>query len=127
MSIDPTAPIYPEKDVALIPNRDEPYNPNDYPQIEAHERVHLRQQSQANLWSWYFSYVFNGSFRLKVESEAVAEEVIYCQEHLGKNLADWTLLNYAKMLSGWQYLWCASYNHALASLENAILKKQPGV
>lgn len=31
MSIDPTAPIYPEKDVALIPNRDEPYNPNDYP------------------------------------------------------------------------------------------------
>ena len=32
MSIDPTAPIYPEKDVALIPNRDESYNPNDYPQ-----------------------------------------------------------------------------------------------
>lgn len=31
MPIDPTAPLLPEKDVALIPNRDEPYDPNDYP------------------------------------------------------------------------------------------------
>ena len=31
MSINPNAPIYPEKDVTLIPNREEAYNPNDYP------------------------------------------------------------------------------------------------
>jgi hypothetical protein len=31
MTINPSAPIYPEKDVALIPVYDEPYNPNDYP------------------------------------------------------------------------------------------------
>jgi hypothetical protein len=31
VSINPSSPIYPEKDVALIPNREEPYNPNDYP------------------------------------------------------------------------------------------------
>jgi hypothetical protein len=31
MPINPNAPILPEKDIALIPNRDEPYNPNDYP------------------------------------------------------------------------------------------------
>ena len=31
MTINPNAPIYPEKDVALIPVYDEPYNPNDYP------------------------------------------------------------------------------------------------
>lgn len=29
--INPNAPIYPEQDIALIPNRDLPYNPNDYP------------------------------------------------------------------------------------------------
>lgn len=31
MSINPNAPIYPEKDVALIPNREEAYDPNNYP------------------------------------------------------------------------------------------------
>jgi hypothetical protein len=31
MSINPNAPIYPEQDIALLPNRDLPYNPNDYP------------------------------------------------------------------------------------------------
>jgi hypothetical protein len=31
MPINPAAPLLPEKDIALIPNRDEPYNPNDYP------------------------------------------------------------------------------------------------
>ena len=31
MSINPNAPIYPEKDIALIPNREEPYDPNNYP------------------------------------------------------------------------------------------------
>ena len=31
MTINPNAPIYPEKDVALIPVYDQPYNPNDYP------------------------------------------------------------------------------------------------
>lgn len=31
MSINPNAPIYPEKDVTLIPNREQAYNPNDYP------------------------------------------------------------------------------------------------
>lgn len=31
MSINPNAPIFPEKDVTLIPNRDAAYNPNDYP------------------------------------------------------------------------------------------------
>lgn len=31
MTINPDAPIYPEKDVALIPPREEPYNPNDFP------------------------------------------------------------------------------------------------
>ena len=30
--INPDAPIYPEKDVSLIPVYDDPYNPNDYPQ-----------------------------------------------------------------------------------------------
>jgi len=29
--INPNAPIYPEQDINLIPNRDLPYNPNDYP------------------------------------------------------------------------------------------------
>lgn len=29
--INPNAPILPEQDVNLIPNRDLPYNPNDYP------------------------------------------------------------------------------------------------
>jgi hypothetical protein len=32
MTINPNAPIYPEKDTALIPNREQPYDPNDYPQ-----------------------------------------------------------------------------------------------
>jgi hypothetical protein len=31
MPINPNAPLLPEKDIALIPNRDEPYDPNDYP------------------------------------------------------------------------------------------------
>jgi len=31
VTINPDAPILPEKDVALIPVYDEPYNPNDYP------------------------------------------------------------------------------------------------
>ena len=30
--INPNAPIFPEKDVALIPVYDEPYDPNDYPE-----------------------------------------------------------------------------------------------
>lgn len=31
MSPNPNVPILPEQDIALIPNRDLPYNPNDYP------------------------------------------------------------------------------------------------
>lgn len=51
-------------------------DPFSFPEIIAHEKVHLRQQDETGLWKWLWRYITRPAFRLQEESEGAAVEIL---------------------------------------------------
>jgi len=84
---------------------------NRYPHVIAHEKVHIRQQSQGSYLGWMWKYLTSKSFRLQQEAEAYGIQIRFEREN---NIQTNTLENAAINLSG------EMYRYAAASKEEAI-------
>lgn len=96
------------------------YHPKDvrpelWPDVVAHERVHLAQQ-KGRLVRWLVRYALSRAFRLRQEAEGVAAEVAA----VGPLNAEWVRHFYAGQLSSFPYLWAArSRAEALRAIREA--------
>lgn len=66
-----------------------------FPEVVAHEKVHLRQQEALGRGRWLREYLLRSSFRLQQEAEAVATELL----SLPKDLRPGRLAYYSAALS----------------------------
>ena len=97
------------------------YHPKDvrpelWPDVVAHELVHLAQQ-KGRLVRWLVRYALSRAFRLRQEAEGVAAEVAA----VGPLNAEWVRRFYARELAGFPYLWAASSRQAA---REAILRAE---
>ena len=94
-------------------------NPYDFPDIIAHESVHLgRQEATGVLW-WLVKYIFIRSFRFHEEVLGFAAELrCHPEDDRERFLVCW-----ANMLTTWQYMWAAPSN---AAAETALRKELAG-
>ena len=83
-------------------------DPTAYPNVIAHECVHIWQQNQGNFLWWLVRYVCVPSFRLKMEAAAYAAEADACAKWGDHALANTTVEQAAAALASWKYLWAAS-------------------
>ena len=98
-------------------------DPTLFPEIVAHEEVHIRQQADGLTW-WVVRYLFSRSFRLQAEAEGYAAEIHYLSSHGAQQAANDATDNAVNELSGPGYCWAASspmdaleaINEALANL-----------
>ena len=79
-----------------------------------HEKVHFVRQKRLGIFRWAFLYMVNSEFRFQEELLAYKEQMHYLQK---SNLC-LDLETRAKRLSSWLYLWCVSYERALAELQS---------
>jgi hypothetical protein len=86
-------------------------DPKRYPEIIAHETVHLKQQSTGK-YKWILKYIFSRQFRLAMEAEAIAKELQYDNLHFNPSVAPQSLASYGEALSSWNYLWAAKSKQA---------------
>ena len=92
----------------------------DWPDIIAHENVHLSQQEKMGRFLWLFRYFTNRSFRLDQECEAIVAELFNMPPHMDK---DWRMKSYAELLSTRYYFWAApSRNDALIAIRRKTLE-----
>lgn len=47
-----------------------------FPEILAHEKIHLRQQEEVGKWRYLWRYLTSAPFRLRMEAEGVAAEIL---------------------------------------------------
>jgi len=86
-------------------------DPTVYPNVIAHECVHIGQQNEGNFLWWLVRYVCVPSFRLRMEVAAYAAEADVCAKLGDANLASETVSQAAAALSSWKYCWAASSNN----------------
>lgn len=53
-----------------------------WPEIIAHEKIHLRQQEEVGRWRYLWRYLTDADFRLDSEAEAMAVEILYLPGYL---------------------------------------------
>jgi hypothetical protein len=82
-------------------------DPAKWPAIVAHESVHLRQQAAGSKVWWFLRYIFSGKFRLTVEAEGYAAEIILDRQIYAPLVAVRALDEAAAALAGWPYFWAA--------------------
>jgi hypothetical protein len=101
-------------------------HPGQWPEIVAHERVHLRQQgAAASLWRWYLRYATSRAFRLAMEVEAIAEELAVVKWRNSPEAWERSLDEWAEALASWTYLWAARNElHARLELAEAIKRQE---
>lgn len=87
-------------------------NPSLESEIVAHEKVHLKQQSEYGLLKWMWRYFTNKTFRLDQEAKAMAVELLTRPSHTREDYIKY----YAGNLSG------SFYHHAASSFESAADK-----
>lgn len=83
-------------------------DPNQFPNIIAHENIHLSQQAIGNKYLWYLKYIFSRSFRLNMEARAIAAELDYDNLHNNTDAARRGLEGYVDALTSINYTWAAS-------------------
>lgn len=105
--------------VTIYPNIYHPQGliPSEWPDIIAHESIHLSQQEKTGRFKWLFKYFTNKSFRLDQECEGIVAELFNLPPHFDK---DWRMKSYAELLSGRYYFWAAS---SRVDALNAIRRK----
>lgn len=85
-----------------------------------HKIQHIKQQLKFNKWIWLFKYFTNKKFRLTMEAEAIAVEILYT-ENIKRNAM---LKIYAKKLCNYEYFWCAeSYYEAKKTILEAFTRR----
>ena len=95
--------------VTLAPNIYYPRgtDPARFPNILAHEHVHLQEQA-GGLMPWLAHYLLSRSYRLDMEARAYAAESMACAALGDAPLAESTITSAAAALASWQYGWAAS-------------------
>lgn len=83
--------------------------PQDFPALVAHETVHLQHQESLGKWLWLWRWFTNRSFRLFVEVDGIAAEVLATPPALREQLVK----AYARDLAG------SMYFHAAKSVDEA--------
>jgi len=82
-------------------------DPAKYPNVVAHEHVHLQEQA-GGLLAWVLHYLASRSYRLDMEARAYAAESQCCRALGDSDLAASTITQAASALASWSYLWAAS-------------------
>jgi len=74
-----------------------------FPGLVAHETVHIWQQEATGKWRWLWRWFTNRAFRLAVEAEGIAAEVVIASPYDRERL----IAAYSGLLAGRMYFWAA--------------------
>lgn len=88
-------------------------DPQQYPEVIAHEAVHLARQEALGRWLWYLRYCVSPSFRVDEEVLAIVAQLEALPESRHFSVVNY----YANALSGRLYWWATSYAAATAAIE----------
>ena len=92
-------------------------DPNQYPTIIEHEKIHIAQQDQMGLLKWLYKYFTSKPFRFDQEVAAFRVELL-CMP-----LADrqFRINEVAGWLSGSMYSRCCTFDEAVVALSKDML------
>lgn len=92
-------------------------DPEQFPGVQAHERVHLAQQ-EGHRGRWLWRYVTRRSFRLHQEAQGIAVEILAARDPIQQRSI---LESYVEALAGRSYWWAAeSPAEARAAILDAV-------
>jgi len=86
---------------------------SEYIAILAHEQTHIERQKKTGFIKWLIKYIFLPKFRFNEELVAIKVQI----KCLKKYKKEFDIEKKAESLSGWLYLWPASYKTAKRELE----------
>ena len=95
-------------------------NPYLYPDIIAHEKVHIRQQNEMGLKLWVTRYFSDREFRVDHECEAAAAQIL-----IYPSLKASTVKTFESLLEGSAYFYAANSPEQIQGKIEYYLKKNP--
>ncbi len=87
-------------------------DPKRYPEVIAHESVHLQRQKAVGRTRWLLKYIFSRKFRFNEEVLAIRAQLTALSPAYRPQVIE----SYADQLSSWHYLWAASRKDVVAGL-----------
>ena len=96
---------------SVTSNEPDPYSEA----VVIHEQEHLKRMKAYGVAKWYVRYLLSRKFRLAEELAASKPQL----GHIKNKKLTFNLERKARVLSGWLYLWPASYESVLKNLNEA--------